>query len=80
MAQFYGEIQGFAKTHASRRRSKSSGLWSHIRGWNIGVEVNVKHDDKTGYDVISIYKTGGSNDSNRKELITEISEGDKIGI
>ena len=59
MAQFYGSINGQAKTQATRRGSKNSGMSAHIRGWNVGVYVVCSHVG--GKDIIRVYKTGGSN-------------------
>ena len=62
MARFYGEVYGQSKTKASRIGSPKSGMFSHIRGWNVGVKVRcfVNHNDE---DVIEIFKSGGSNGS-----------------
>ncbi len=61
MAHFYGEIEGQARTTATRRGSKNSGISAHVRGWDIGVWVQCYVDDK-GEDRVSIRLTGGSND------------------
>jgi len=58
MAQFYAEIQG-DRGAATRKGNKKSGLFAHVRGWNIGVRVECRHED--GKDVIEIHRTGGSN-------------------
>lgn len=60
MARYYAEIQG-NRGKASRMGTASSGIWGHIRGWNIGVEVDC-HPDPTSpeYDVCDVYETGGS--------------------
>lgn len=60
MARFYGEIQGKAKTKATRLGSAASGLIGHVRGWDIGVEVSCYVDDK-GNDIVTVYLTSGSN-------------------
>ena len=60
MAHFYAEIQG-NKGIASRMGTKGSGIWCHIRGWDIGVNVQISHNEKTGKDEIYVFKTGGSN-------------------
>jgi hypothetical protein len=68
MARFYGEIQGNRGT-ASRMGTPNSGMWAHIRGWNVGIYVRVFVDPETGRDVIEFHQTGGSNDSSRRGQI-----------
>lgn len=69
MARFYGEIKGQARTTATRRGSKSSGITAHIRGWNIGVRVEIfAVGDR---DIVHIYRTSGSNAKSVDKLITE---------
>ncbi len=43
-----------------------SGMWCHIRGWNIGVRVILVH--KNGRDIVKVYKTHGSN-GGQEELV-----------
>ena len=71
MAQFYAEIQG-NRGMASRMGTKSSGMWSHIRGWNIGAKVYCRHEN--GKDVIYVYKTCGSTGHRSDELIAKIED------
>lgn len=71
MSQFYGEIRG-NRGGASRMGSKDSGLWGHLRGWNVGVEVSVRN--VKGVDMVTVYRTGGSNSSGRRELIAEFDD------
>jgi hypothetical protein len=73
MSQFYGEIKGQAKTTATRRGSKASGLQGHLRGWNIGVRVVLEYKEGIG-DVIHIYRTGGSNNVDNDVLIATLNE------
>ena len=74
MARFYGEIKG-SRGMASRMGTKNSGFYAHIRGWNIGIRVELSVD-KDGNDLISVYKTGGSNYGGG-ELIGTFSEVEK---
>ena len=68
MSQFYAEIQG-NRGKTSRMGSKMSGMWSHTRGWGVGVEVQCWHTG--GEDVIEIQATGGSNGGMRnRRLVT----------
>ena len=71
MAQFMGEIKG-NRGKASRLGSKGTGLWGHLRGWNVGVEVNLSHT-KEG-DKITVYKTGGSNRPSTTEFLVELTD------
>ena len=69
MARFYAEIQG-NRGKASRMGTPNSGMWCHIRGWNVGVEVRCLVD-ANGKDYIDIYRTGGSsNGSSAKRIYT----------
>jgi hypothetical protein len=72
MGRFYGEVQG-SRGKASRVGGVKSGFWGHIRGWNIGVEVDCIVN-KEGEDVIQVWKTGGSNDGLHRVLIAQITE------
>lgn len=64
MSHFYGEIQG-NRGLASRQGTKNSGIWAHIRGWNVGVKINGVHTQKTDIapenDTFKIDITKGSN-------------------
>ena len=59
MAHFYAEIQG-NRGAASRMGTKSSGMWSHTRGWNIGVDVRCGYDATKDKDFVDVYITNGS--------------------
>jgi hypothetical protein len=73
MAHFYGEMQGNRK-RVSRCGDKVSGMWCHVRGWHIGVEVELTYDIETNQDVIKISQTTGSSRPLRKEVIAIIRE------
>ena len=73
MARFYGEIQGKAKTRATREGTEQSGMWAHIRGWNIGVYIECEVDEQ-GKDTIRVYKTYGSNNPYDCKIITTLKE------
>ncbi len=70
MARFYGELRGKAATTATREGSERSGLWAHLRGWDIGVVVFC--DVVDGCDVIKVYETGGSNNPSLSKLIATV--------
>ena len=58
MAQLYAEIQGNCGL-ASRVKTGASSIWVHIRGRNVGCRVYVEH--RNGKDVVTVYRSGGSN-------------------
>jgi len=58
MAQFRGTVTGSRGT-ASRLGTKVSGLTVTASGWNVGVRIEVSHED--GRDVVRVWRTGGSN-------------------
>lgn len=69
MARFYGEVEG---TRGRASRLGSSGMRSHTRGWNVGVEVVCRVCD--GADVIEVYETGGSHAPNAKRLLATVTD------
>jgi hypothetical protein len=71
MAHFYANIDGQAKTSATRRGSQNSGISAHVRGWNLGVKV-VGSVDGDGRDVFYVYQTGGSNAQTDSTLIATV--------
>jgi len=70
MAQFYASIQG-NRGSASRLGTKQSGISGHIRGWNVGAQVEINHEN--GKDVVRVYATNGSA-GHLRTLIAEFSE------
>lgn len=72
MSHFYGSIQG-NRGEATRGGTKDSGIYGHIRGWNVGVRVDVDHDADKGQDIAVVRATGGSNGS-AGEIICYIYE------
>jgi len=58
MSHFYGNMQG-ARGETTRCGTKTSGMWAHIRGWDVGCSVQLVHEN--GKDIVHVYKTGGSN-------------------
>ena len=72
MAQFRGTVQGF-RGEASRLGSKDSGLAVTANGWHVGVTVYCNHED--GVDVITVYKTGGSNGYSSSRQVARVVEG-----
>lgn len=72
MAHFMANIRGRRGPGASRLGDKSSGMTTHIRGWDVGVRVEARYEN--GKDVFRIYRTGGSNMSSNLELIAEVDK------
>jgi hypothetical protein len=69
--QFYANIQG-SRGEATRTGTKGSGIYGHVRGWNIGARVEMSHVD--GKDVCRVYRTSGSSGREPSELIAEFTE------
>jgi len=52
MSQFYGTLHGQAKTTATRRGSKNSGIVTHAAGWSGAIRVDVfTHNDEDHFSV-----------------------------
>ena len=64
MSHFYASFQG-NRGEGTRGGNRASGIYGHVRGWNIGTKVRVEHHEKYG-DVVSVYISGGSKDGNEK--------------
>lgn len=60
MPRFYGSIKGNARSEATRRGTARSGIAGHVRGWDLGCQVNMDVDSE-GRDDCEIAVTGGSN-------------------
>ena len=72
MARFYASIQG-NRGQVTRMGSASSGIEGHIRGWNLGVRVEMDTDPATGNDRLTVYRTSGSNKTEMdKEIYSEV--------
>jgi len=73
--RFMGEVEGMSTTHASRLGNERSGIRSHTRGWNLGVEVH--GDANNGHDRFLVQITGGSHNASRTRNICTITETDE---
>ena len=71
MSVLYGSLTGQAKTVATRRGNKKSGITGHIRTWDKGVEIIgvIGIDGQVKFDV---YETGGSQQPGRIKVIATI--------
>ena len=74
MSRFYASVSGQGETSITRSGSKKSGIYGHIRGRNIGIEVQGCVDNE-GKDHFRVFRTFGSNGYGPDELIAEIVEG-----
>ena len=69
MAEFYGELWGKGKSPATVSGTESTGISAHIRSWDYGVYVELTEEQ--GKRMVRIYRTGGSNNKEKKELLLE---------
>jgi hypothetical protein len=63
MSKWYAEIKG-NRGLASRQGTVKSGIWSHTRTWDIGIEVTCGDEDDK--DAIYVQLTYGSNGYSRR--------------
>ena len=71
MSKMYASITTDAtKTEGTKRAHKFAN--AHVRGWNLGVEINA-YTTEEGKQVYEVYKTSGSNGS-RLEKLCEVAE------
>lgn len=66
MANFYASIQG-NRSERTCMGTKDSGIYGHIRGWNIGGRVDVDYCEMIEDDKVSLRLTGGSNGGGNKK-------------
>jgi len=59
------------KTESTKRAHKFADC--HVRGWNTGIEIRVI-TASDGKQVFTVYKTDGSNGSQREEIAEVISQ------
>ena len=73
MAHFYASIEGPRKPKTCVGH-KSSGIRAHIRGWDKGIQVKARYDEKAEADIFEVYQTGGSNGSGLALLLGTLNE------
>lgn len=76
MSRFYAEMQG-NRGPATLKGSADSGMYAHVRGWDVGVEVRCSVD-RNGKDVVDVFRTGGSNGGRSYLLATLTPEKDEV--
>ena len=70
MAQFRAEIKG-GKGSVSRLGHKTTGISSHICGWDSGIRVEGHYDEDLG-DIFLVYQTSGSGFKRASTLIGKL--------
>lgn len=75
MAHFYGDLVG-NRGEVTRMGSKASGVRSHVRGWNFGIDAQMDIDEN-GEDRATIYLTSGSNG---KRILKKLWMGTKADL
>ena len=78
MARFKADIHG-SRGSVSRLGGESSGIWGHIRGWSLGIEVYGFVDDE-GSDCFNVYVTTGSGGSGARELLAVVHNVEDIEV
>jgi len=74
MARFYGEMKGQGRHPVTCTGHRGLGITAHIRGWNIGVQVEIA-ESSDGRDLIRICKTGGSNNPTPGDRLVLLYDG-----
>lgn len=70
MSHFYGSMTG-GRGEVTRTGTKNSGMAVHVRGWDMGIFVDLIHEN--GVDKAVVYRTSGSNDSHPPLRLVEIT-------
>ena len=71
MAQFFAQINAGRKI-VTRLGHKTKGMVVVAQGWDIGVRVDLQH--VKGSDIITVWKTGGTNRGTDKEIIVSLKQ------
>lgn len=75
MSHFLTSTNNSRGNEVSASSTKKSGQTTHARGWNAGVKVYARFNEKTGQDEFHIYHTGGSTGAtNDKHIGTVIGD------
>ena len=77
MAYFYGSLEGSAQGVVTRTAGKYTGIEAHVRTWDFGARVTIRHDDATDKDIVSVYQSTGSNGTGIEKKIVEF---DRDGV
>jgi len=71
MAHFMGTVQG-SRGPVSRLGGKG-GLRVNANGWNCGVAVYARYDEKLKKDVFEVYENSGSGHGRETKLIATVT-------
>jgi len=71
MSRFYASIRG-SRGEATRQGTVRSGIHGHIRGWDLGIEVE-GHCAKDGPDCFDVYVTGGTHGYSDRKLVLRVT-------
>lgn len=72
MARYYAEVTGSRGTTVSKTDTKN--IKGHVRGWDVGVYVEITPDFNTGKDRVRVFRTGGSNRPDFIELLADFTQ------
>jgi hypothetical protein len=75
MAHFYGTVSGCAKTTATRRGHKTSGLQTTVASWQGAIRVSIWHDHEAGRDCYRVWLIDWPSANERTTLATGFLDG-----
>lgn len=68
MAHYYGQVNGAARTSATRRGHKNTGITARADSYSVGARVSLSYSEHIAADIVTLYATTGSGDSYGKRL------------
>lgn len=63
MAHYYGQVNGAARTPATRRGHKNTGITARADSYTVGARVSLSYSEHIDADIVTLYATTGSGDS-----------------
>lgn len=63
MSHYYGRVVGSARTDATRRGFKNSGISARADSWSVGGKVSIRWCPIKQTDIVTVYHTQGSRSS-----------------
>ena len=78
-SRFYANIEGSARTEATRQGTPRSGIQSHTRGWDVGIKVVGMVRSLDDKDEFTAFVTRGSNNP-QGEWVFSVSLADDGGF
>lgn len=79
MAHFIGYVQG-NRGEASRLGTKSSGIGSTARGWDIGASLSISHNEERDTDTLFIHIDKGSNNKSSRIIANVFKTADGYNV